>query len=102
MFEFNEEKDIDELEEYIKKNNNDMPAAYYINTDVIENFLKDEIVFTPFVGRVKYEKNSDKRKEYFFDKIDATEYRDKIKEKILKVKDYLNINKFKEFKKLYS
>lgn len=107
MFKFNEEKDIDELEEYIKKNNNDMPAAYYINTDVIDNFLKDEIVFTPFVGRVKYEKNSDKRKEYFFDKIDATEYRNKIKEKILKVKDNIkdiNVfkNKFKEFKKSYS
>ena len=102
MLEFKEEKDIDELEEYIKKNNNDMPAAYYINTDVIENFLKDEVIFTPFVGRVKYERNSNKRKEYFFDKIDATEYRDNIKEKILKVKNYIDINKFKEFKKSYS
>lgn len=102
MLEFKEEKDIDELEEYIKKNNKDMPAAYYINTDVIENFLKDEVIFTPFVGRVKYERNSNKRKEYFFDKIDATEYRDKIKEKILKVKNYIDINKFKEFKKSYS
>lgn len=102
MFEFREEKDIDELEEYIKKNSSDMPAVYYINTDVIENFLKDEIVFTPFVGRVKYEKNSAKRKEYFFDKIDTIEYRNKIKEEILKVKDYININKFKEFKKSYS
>ena len=102
MLEFKEEKDIDELEEYIKKNNNDMPAAYYINTDVIENFLKDEVIFTPFVGRVKYERNSNKRKEYFFDKIDATEYRKKIKNKILKVKNYIDINKFKEFKKSYS
>lgn len=102
MFGFNEEKDIDELEEYVENDSNDIPSIYYINTDIIDNFLKDEIVFTPFVGRVKYEKNSAKRKEYFFDKIDATEYREKIKNKILEVKNYIDINKFKEFKKSYS
>lgn len=77
-----------------------MPATYYINTDVIKNFLKDEVIFTPFIGRVRYEKKSNKTKRYFFDKIDAIEYRDKIKEKILKVKCYVNVNKFEEFKKI--
>lgn len=105
MLEFKEEKDIDELEKYIEKDSNDIPSIYYINTDVIDNFLKDEIVFTPFIGRVrksKNEKNFEEKKEYFFDKIDATEYRKKIKNKILEVKNHTDINKFKEFKKLYS
>lgn len=102
MLEFNEEKDIDELEKYIEKNSSDMPAAYYINTDVIKSFLKDEVIFTPFIGRVRHEKKSNKNKRYFFDKIDAIEYRDKIKEKILKVKCCINVNKFEEFKKSYS
>lgn len=105
MLEFKEEKDIDELEKYIEKDSNDIPSIYYINTDVIDNFLKDEIVFTPFIGRVrksKNEKNFEEKKEYFFDKIDANEYRKKIKNKILEVKNHTDINKFKEFKKLYS
>lgn len=105
MLEFKEEKDIDELEKYIEKDSNDIPSIYYINTDVIDNFLKDEIVFTPFIGRVrksKNEKNFEEKKEYFFDKIDATEYRKKIKNKILEVKNHTDINKFKEFKKSYS
>lgn len=96
MIEF-EEKYIDEFEE----NSNDIPVIYYINTDAIENFLKDEIVFTPFIGRVRHEKHSTKREEYFFDKIDSIEYREKIKDKILKVKDKIDTKKFEELKNLY-
>lgn len=100
MINFNDDENeyIDELEEYIENDSNDIPSIYYINTDIIDNFLKDEIIFTPFVGRV----SDKKRKEYFFDKIDATEYREKIKNKILEVKNYIDINKFKKFKKSYS
>lgn len=81
MFEFNEEKDIDELEKYIEKNSSDMPAAYYINTDVIKSFLKDEVIFTPFIGGVRHEKNLIKIKDIFLIKLTLSNIEIKLKKK---------------------
>ncbi|WP_300711918.1 hypothetical protein [uncultured Brachyspira sp.] len=99
------EKDIQELEDFLDKEDVFTPTVSYLNTSSIDNFLKDEIIFTPLIGRVRREEKDTKeyleKKEYIFDKIDNYDFTNELKIKVENIKNNINKDKFYDFKDKY-
>lgn len=99
------EKDIQELENFLDKEDIFTPTVLYLNKSSIDNFLRDEIIFTPLIGRVRREeKHIEKyleKKEYIFDKIDNYDFRNKLKIKSENIKNNIDKNRFYDFKNKY-
>ena len=99
------EKDIQELEDFLDKEDVFTPTVSYLNTSSIDNFLKDEIVFTPLIGRVRREEKNIKeyleKKEYIFDKIDDYDFTTKLKIEVENIKNDIDKDKFYDFKNKY-